>query len=247
MLRALALAALLTGCATTPSAATTEAPPPPVPTTIAVEGLYGGSAHRSRYPGLPPDATELLRWRVADAMLDPHAEGARVEPWTFELLQDALNTYGVTLHAAVEPPASVEVAPTMDLRHVDFASGTDAFPVVVRDDGDTLRLSLRSGREESLCDEELHVDLGFVILRGTLLRLRDGAISAVFDQFHLVDAARPEPIVAPLPTADDPRFCAGLQAALDEAEELEPTDRVFVAAARVALDAALGPLFGPSP
>ena len=247
MFRALALALLLTGCATTPAASTVEATLPPIPTTIAFEGLYGGSAHRSRYPGVPPDTTELRRWRVPDVMLDPHADGTRVEPWTFELLQDALGTYGVTLHAVVDPPASDEVQPTMELRHVDFASGTDAFPVLVRADGDTLRLTLRRGREESLCDDELHVDLGFVILRGALLRLHDGSISAMFDQFNLVEAAGEGRVTAPLPTTDDPRFCAELQALLDESEVFAPNDRVFVAAARVALESALAPLFRESP
>lgn len=249
MFRALAaLVLLVAGCAGTRATAPTEAPAPPptTNTTVAFESLYGGSAHRSRYPLVPPQ-DELLRWRVPDAILDPHAENAPVEPWTFELLQNALGVHGVTLHGPVSPPPTGADAPTMELRHVDFASGTDAFPVVVRTDGDVLRLFLRSGREQSLCDRALHVDLGFVILRGTLLRLQDGAVSALFDQFHFVEAAGPARLAAPLPGTDDSRFCAALQALLDGAEELEPTDGVFVGAARVALDAALGPLFRAEP
>lgn len=240
------------GCATARST-TRDAPEAPVETTttsIDFSALFGGSAARSHYLDLPDDPSWLARLLVSNEFLDPHSDDAPTEHWTLEMLQSGLAERGTTLHAPVAPPPPPETAPTAELRAATFASGTDRFPVLVRqDEGDVLRVTIRSSdKQTSLCGPKLDVELGFVILRGTLLRRSDGFVAAVFNQFTLADAIEPTRVPVDLPTSrDSPLFCERLQVVFDEHRALRVTDSMFVQAATRTLKVGLEPLYRLSP
>lgn len=235
---------LLAGCATT------GAPRPEVPTaptTVHVDGLYGGRSVGSEWN------TDVVHERLAArvvleaAALRPHDADSGVEPWTLSLLLGRLNEGGAELLMEPLPvPASSDEAapqPTMAIRSLRFRAGQDGFAAIVNQQPDgALRVGARHlPTEESLCGPDWSVPLGFVVLRGAVQRWPLGEVAAVWDEIA-VASAPVGTLQLGLPPADDPAFCGALADALAWSKELRPGDGAYLKAATTVLEAAVGPL-----
>jgi len=212
---------------------------------VSSTSLYDASVIR---PGL------MDRVLVEGTLL---AKDDNTEAWVMDLLLGWLGEHNS--HIIAPPlPAELEVRapcpvggcsqtlPTAVLRQVMFISGTDQIAATVQREESGIIVAIRHDPDDkSLCAPDYKLPLGYVQLRALVQRLTDGALAGLVRETRLlttpahpvVEAKLPPPEIAPA------EFCAAVVSVLESEREFRRTDGRYIEAARLMLDAALGPLY----
>ncbi len=208
---------------------------------VDYSSIFGGRSSRSIYDPRVTKAGLMDRVMVEPSLLSKDDPKMGVEGWTRRRLLQALGQRGALVVAS---GPKVQERPTASLRNIRFVSGKDDVRVRVErgERPGTFSVLLRNAHDEpSLCPPELSLAMSFVILRGQVQRVKDGAIGADFQELVLLKPPAETTVQARLPQ-NGPAFCEGIVHLYEETPGLARSNERYERAAKDALTA-LEPLF----
>ncbi len=230
-------------CASSPKAPAPQVKLEPPLVQVDFSAIFGGRSSRSIYDPRVTQSGLMDRVMVEPSLLAKDDAKEGVEGWTRRKLLQALGQKGALV---VTSGPRVQERPTAVLRNIRFVSGKDDVRVrLERGEGPgTFRVLLRNAHDEpSLCPRALSLAMGFVILRGQVQRVKDGAIGADFQELVLLQPPSETTVKARLPQGA--ALCKAIVQLYEETPGLARSNPRYERAAKDALTA-LEPLFAKS-